>query len=246
MQKNGWLTLMSGLLNFPDFEELIFGEKIDSKITKSKLVHIYGKAGSGKTTVAIQLAIGYCLKNKKVIYIDTEGKVSGEKISNIASEENFEKVNKNIRIYFPNDFDTQHDLIQKLEFYISNQNIGAIIIDTITNLYRQAMLFKKDTNILYEKLAFEVAFLRKLSRDKNISIILVNQATMPKAIKNEDDSLSYKYERINPVAKAIMSYWADREIILVSHGWGNFEARIPGEFERRVKFSIDSNGIAPR
>ncbi len=237
--------MTSGLLNFPELEELILGEKIDSKITKNKVVHIYGEAGSGKTTVAIQLAIGYSLKNKKVIYIDTEGKVSGEKIKNIASEENFDNVNKNIKIYFPKDFDKQHDLIQKLEFYLSNQNIGAIIIDTMTNLYRQAMLFKKDTKILYEKLAFEVAFLRKLSRDRNITIILVNQATMPKAIKNEDDSLRYNYERINPAAKAIMSYWADREIILVSHGWGNFEARIPGEFERRVKFSIDSKGIAP-
>lgn len=245
MQKNGWLTLMNGLLNFPDLEELIFGERMDAKIATSKLVHIYGQAGSGKTTVAIQLAIGYSLKNKKVIYIDTEGKVSGEKIKNIASEENFAKANKNIKIYFPKDFDNQHDLIQKLEFYIANQNIGAIIIDTMTNLYRQAMLFKNDTKILYEKLAFEVAFLRKLSRDKNISIILVNQATMPKAIKNEDDSLSYNYERINPVAKAIMSYWVDREIILVSHGWGNFEARIPGEFERRVKFCINNNGIVP-
>lgn len=236
---------MNGLLNFPDLEELIFGEKIDSKETKNKLVHIYGKAGSGKTTVAIQLAIGYSLRNKKVIYVDTEGKVSGEKIKGIASDGNFDKVNKNIKIYFPNDFDSQHDLIQKLEFYISNQNIGTIIIDTITNLYRQAMLFRKDTKILYERLAFQVAFLRKLSRDKNIPIILINQATMPKAIKNEDNSLSYNYERINPAAKAIMSYWSDREIILISHGWGNFEARIPGKFERRVKFCINSKGIAP-
>ncbi|MHA1155811.1 MAG: AAA family ATPase [Candidatus Heimdallarchaeota archaeon] len=246
MQKNGWLTMMSGLLNFPELEELILGEKFDPKIIKSKVVHIYGEAGSGKTTVAVQLAVGYSLKNKKVIYIDTEGKVSGEKIKNIVSEENFDKVNKNIKIYFPRDFEKQHDLIQKLEFYLSNQNIGAIIIDTMTNLYRQAMLFKKDTKILYEKLAYEVAFLRKLSRDRNITIILVNQATMPKAIKNEDDSLSYNYERINPAAKAIMSYWADREIILVSHGWGNFEARIPGEFERRVKFGINDEGIAPQ
>lgn len=237
---------MNGLLNFPDLEELIFGEKIDSKLAKSKVVHIYGQAGSGKTTVAIQLAIGFSLKNEKVIYIDTEGKVSGEKIRNIASEGNFDKVNKNIKLYFPNDFDKQHDLIQKLEFYIANQNIGAIIIDTMTNLYRQAMLFRKDSKILYEKLAYEIAFLRKLSRDKNISIILINQATMPKAIKNEDESLSYNYERINPAAKAIMSYWADREIILVGYGWGNFEARIPGKFERRVKFTINSKGIAPQ
>jgi len=236
--------LMNGILDFPELEEIIFGEKVHLEQSKSTLIHMYGEAGSGKTTVALQLAIGFCIQNKKVIFIDTEGKVIGEKIKNI-SKNKFDLVNKNLKIYFPNKFDQQHDFIQKLEFYLANQNIGVIVVDTMTNLYRQAMLFRKDTKILYERLAFQVAYLRKVSRDTNIPIILINQATMPKAIKNEDNTLSYNYERINPVAKAVMSYWSDREIILISHGWGSFEARIPGEFERRVKFKIDSNGINP-
>ena len=233
---------MSSMLNFPALEQIIFGEQITPSKPKSKLLHIYGEAGSGKTTIALQLAISYCARDKKAIFIDTEGKISGEKIQAIASN-NFELVNRNLKIYFPNDFDEQHELIQKLEFYFSNQEIGIIIVDTISNLYRQAMLFRKDTKVLYERLAFQVAYLRKLSRDKNIPVLLINQATMPKAIKNDDNSFSYNYERINPVAKAVMSYWSDREIILLSHGWGSFEARIPGEFERRVKFKIDSKGI---
>lgn len=236
--------LMNGILNFPGLEKIVFGEEIDLKQSKSTLIHMYGEAGSGKTTIALQLAIGFCLQNKKAIYIDTEGKVIGEKIKNI-SKDKFDLVNKNLKIYFPNEFDQQHDIIQKLEFYLTNQNIGVIVIDTMTNLYRQAMLFRKDTKILYERLAFQVALLRKVSQDTNLPIFLFNQATMPKAIKNEDNTLSYNYERINPVARAVMSYWSDREIILISHGWGSFEARIPGEFERRVKFKIDSNGITP-
>ena len=56
---------------------------------------------------------------------------------------------------------------------------------------------------------------------------------------------SLKHEKVNPVAKAIMEYWVDREIILISHGWGKFEGRIPNEFEGRVKFGIDTNGIIP-
>jgi hypothetical protein len=69
--------------------------------------------------------------------------------------------------------------------------------------------------------------------------------------KSDDDDTNdflenLKQERVSPVAKSIASYWADREIILLSYGFGKFEARIPGEFVGRVKFSINSNGIIPK
>jgi len=64
-------------------------------------------------------------------------------------------------------------------------------------------------------------------------------------IEDSEGLKSLKHESVSPVAKAIMSYWADREIILISHGRGNFEGRIPNEFEGRVKFGIDTKGIVP-
>ncbi|RLI72569.1 MAG: hypothetical protein DRP02_01360 [Candidatus Gerdarchaeota archaeon] len=64
--------------------------------------------------------------------------------------------------------------------------------------------------------------------------------------KGEQDILALlSEERIRPVAKAILQYWSDREIILLSHGFGRFEARIPTEIEGRVKFEITANGISP-
>jgi hypothetical protein len=125
-----------------------------------------------------------------------------------------------------------------------NQEIGLIIVDTITNLYRQEENFGKNRKNIYEKLAFQVALLRKLSRENEIPVILINQATMTK-IDDSEGLKSLKRERVNPGAKAIMEYWVDREIILISHGWGKFEGRIPNEFEGRVKFGIDTKGIVP-
>ena len=91
----------------------------------------------------------------------------------------------------------------------------------------------------YEKLAFQVALLRKMAKQYALPVLLFNQATRNK----KDNPLDLRRERVSPVAKAIMAYWSDREIILVPHGWGEFEARIPGEFEGRVKFRINSEGI---
>ncbi|MBN1330223.1 MAG: AAA family ATPase [Candidatus Heimdallarchaeota archaeon] len=225
-------------------EKLLFGEKVNLEQLKPNLIHIYGEAGAGKTTLAIQLACNVCSNNMKVVLIDTEGKVSGSKIKGIVQQSEFPIINKNLKLYYLSSFQKQYELIRNLEFYLQNQQIGLIIIDTITNLYRQERNTEYDEKINYRKLAYQVALLRKISFDKKIPIILFNQATMVK--KEESDSFSnLQHEKVNPVAKAIMDYWIDREIILISHGFGKFEARKPGEYVGRVKFGINSEGIIP-
>ena len=221
-------------------EELIFTEQLNSENKIGQLVHIFGKAGSGKTTLALQMALQVCSIGKKVIYIDTEGKVTGGKIKDISSEEIFSLINRNLKLYVPQNFNEQHQLIEQLDYYLKNQKIGMLIVDTITNHYRQEILFRKDSKELYEKLAYEVALFRKIAKEKVIPILMMNQSTMRKNLE-ENDHL--RREQVNPVAKAIMNYWSDREIILISHGWGDFEARKPGEHEGRVKFNISTNGI---
>ncbi|NHJ33665.1 MAG: AAA family ATPase [Asgard group archaeon] len=241
---SGCLNVTSGIIQPVELEELVFGEKISSDKSVSKLIHIYGEAGSGKTTLALQLTCGIGLLGKKVIFIDTEGKVTGTKNKALVKEKAFPKVNKLLKLYVPASFQEQHSLISNLEYYLLNQDVGLVVVDTITNLYRQEENFGKNKKNIYEKLAFQVALLRKISREKKIPIILINQATMVK-VDDSEGLKSLKRERVSPVAKAIMEYWVDREIILISHGWGNFEGRIPNEFEGRVKFGIDTKGIVP-
>ena len=233
---------MNNLLNPPELELLIFGQKLSSDY-EGKLIHIFGEAGTGKTTMALQIAIAFCLQKNKVIIIDTEGKMSGEKIQAIAGAENLKQVNKFLKLYRPNGFEEQHNLIERLDFYLKNQEIGLIVIDTITNHYRQEMMFKNKDKNTYEKLAYQIAFLRRLSRERNIPILIFNQSTMVKP--SDKDPLVLKRERVNPVAKAIMDYWSDRKIILIKQGWRKFEARKPSEFEGRVLFGIAENGITP-
>jgi DNA repair protein RadB len=237
--------LTEGILKFDTLEELLFGEKIDAKTNLGKVIHVYGEAGTGKTTLALQIARGFCQQNRKVIFIDTEGKVTGSKMQGIFGEKLLKKVNPLLKLFIPTSFDEQQELIQKLEFFILNQEIGTIIVDTITNLYRQESDLLKEDKRIFKQLAFQVALLQKIARNKGFPIILFNQSTMPKIEEEEDFLTNLKRERVNPVAKSIMNYWSDREVILLSHGYGKFEARIPTEFEGRVKFNINSEGIYP-
>lgn len=225
-------------------ERLIFGEGFIFNETPGKVIHIFGEAGSGRTTLALQIACNICSKNKKVLFIDTEGKVSGTRIKDISGDEHFPRVNKFLKLYSPANFTEQQDLIQNLDFFLINQKVGMIIIDTITNLYRAEGKFGVPSKNHYEKLAFQVALLRNIAKQRSVLVLLLNQATMNKNDEG-DELLNLKRENVSPVAKAILNYWSDREIILVSHGWGEFEARIPGEFEGRVKFKIDNKGVCP-
>ena len=238
------MTLVEGITNPIALEELVFGQLVDFQHPLSGLIHIFGEAGSGKTTLALQLAIGFCINGKKVVFIDTEGKVTGSKIKDLANNQKFSRINDLLKLHMPSSFKDQHSFICSLEHLLKNQEIGLLIIDTITNLYRQEMSFGKNNKGNYEKLAFQVALLRKISNNYKIPIILFNQATMSK-VDESDITTNLKREKVNPVARAIMEYWANREIILISHGWGSYEARIPREFEGRVKFRIDTNGIVP-
>ncbi|NHJ47201.1 MAG: AAA family ATPase [Asgard group archaeon] len=238
------MELTEGILKFDALEELLFGEKIDLENNLDKVIHIYGEAGTGKTTLALQIARGFCLKNRKVIFIDTEGKVTGSKMQGIFGKKLLDESNQLLKLFIPTSFSEQQELIQKMEYFIQNQEIGTIIIDTITNLYRQERDLLKEDKRIFKQLAFQVALMHKIAKNNDFPVILFNQSTMPKS-EDEDFLTSLKRERVNPVAKFIMDYWSDREIILLSHGYGKFEARIPREFEGRVKFNINSEGINP-
>lgn len=224
-----------------DLEILLFGKEIKYKNLESKLIHLFGEAGTGKSTIAIHFLCKFAQNKKKVVFIDTEGKITGSKIKGILQDDNLKQLNGLFKFYRPTTFQEQHELIINIEPYLKNQNIGLIIIDTITNLYRQETDFLKNDKIAFKKLAYQVAHLRELSNSYQFPILIFNQATMKK-MKNGDPEILFS-EKINPVAKAIISYWSDKEIILLSHGFGDFEARKPGETKGKVKFTIDPHGI---
>ena len=106
--------MTTGIIQPVELEELVFGEKISLDKPVAKLIHIFGEAGSGKTTLALQLTCGIGLLGKKVIFIDTEGKVTGTKIKAIAKEKTFPKINQMLKLYVPTNFQEQHSLISNL------------------------------------------------------------------------------------------------------------------------------------
>lgn len=134
---------------------------------------LYGPSGSGKTTLCILAAISTIRSGKKVIYIDTEGSFSVERLRQIAPND-YEDILKNMLFLKPINFEEQQKAFDKLRLLIS-PSIGLIVVDTISMLYRLALGQTRDIQDVNRKLGMQLAYLTEISRKNKIPIIVANQ-----------------------------------------------------------------------
>src|SRR3989344_4810309 len=81
---------------------------------------IYGSSGTGKTNLCLLAAVSQAKKGNKVIYIDTEGGFSVERIKQLSPEAP-EKVLKNILLLKPTNFQEQKESFKTLLYYLKNE-----------------------------------------------------------------------------------------------------------------------------
>ncbi len=146
----------------------------------NQLTCIYGKAGAGKTTLAMQTARDYALKNKKILYIDTERGFSTERFKQLAGKD-YEKLLDNIFVFTIKSFKEQQEKIKQLETLISKGKFSFIIIDTLTTYYRR--LVNSEHELANGMLNSQLRILKALS--KKIPIIITGQvySTMETGIR---------------------------------------------------------------
>ena len=83
-------------------------ELLEGGIDKRTITQIYGPPGVGKTNVALNIAVNVAKGGKKVIYIDTEGGISVDRIKQISGDD-FDDVAKNIVVFEPTSFKEQEE-----------------------------------------------------------------------------------------------------------------------------------------
>lgn len=145
---------------------------LDGGFEKDIITTIYGPAGSGKTCTCILVSIGVVKNGKKVIFIDTEGGFSVERLKQISPE--YEKILENMLFFKPVNFDEQKDVFEKLKDLI-NDRIGLVVVDTISMLYRAELGKNVDIYKINKELGLQLSYLSEICRKKNIPVILTNQ-----------------------------------------------------------------------
>jgi DNA repair protein RadB len=142
-------------------------------------------------------AVSQAKKGNKVLFIDTEGGFSSERVRQL-SPENYKDVLKNILLLKPTNFSEQKEVFKKISEYLKDE-ISLIIVDGVAILYRLDFASAReksneDMHKISAELANQMMALAEIARKREIPIIVTNQ------VYNWEDSQKM-------VGGDILHYW---------------------------------------
>lgn len=146
---------------------------IGGGLEKRMITQVYGEPASGKSTLCMISAIYVLRTGKKAIYIDTEG-FSVERFRQIAGEYS-KQLAENLIIFEPVDFDLQGLMIGECDKLLKNGDIGLIVLDSATALYRVEGSRSGESQ---RKLGQQLIRLLGYARRYDIPVLLSNQVYM--------------------------------------------------------------------
>ncbi|MBI5804336.1 DNA repair and recombination protein RadB [Candidatus Pacearchaeota archaeon] len=201
---------------------------------------LYGGPGTGKTNFCLIAAVSQAKKGKKVIFIDTEGGFSIERVKQLVGDNGEkDKVLKNIFLLKPTNFDEQKKSFGELNKYLKDE-VSLIVVDGMTILYRLDFAAAREKNdeamqTINSELARQMKTLAEISRKKHIPVLVTNQI--------------YRWEDTDKmVGGDILKYWGKCLIELVNDKGRRVvylrkHRSLP---EKNFVFTIDDKGIRKR
>ena len=184
---------------------------------KDVITMIAGSPGSGKTNFSILASCSQARKGNKVIFVDTEGGFSVDRVRQIVGD-NYEDILKNIFLLEPTSFDEQKKTFSKLLDKLNKEQIGLIVIDGMAMLYRLELgdARKDGDNSKIQEINKEVAkqmrVLAEIARKKKIPVIINNQVY--EDFVSEEDWKKGKKGNLNIVGGDLFKYWSKCIIVL--------------------------------
>jgi len=209
---------------------------------------IAGPAGSGKTNFTLLVTCSQAKKGNKVIFVDTEGGFSVERVRQIVGDD-YEDILKNIILLEPTNFDEQKKDFAKLVSVIKKEHVGLVVVDGMAMLYRlelgDAVKSKDEERIkqVNREVAKQMRALAEISRKQKIPVIVTNQVYAE--FLSEEDLRRGVEKQMNLVGGDLLKYWSKcilelkkdgnkRKVVLLKH------RSLP---EKEMSFEIKEKGI---
>lgn len=168
------------------------------------VVLFYGEAETGKTTLAMQCAVGNALQGYSALFVDSDGTFSAERLYQIIREPK-QTIVEQILLARPNDFHEQSTVVDQLSEYLK-ENFKLAVFDTITSLYR--LRIAENSSKVFElnrELNRQLAVLAQTARTQKIVILLTSQVH---GVVNGNTMTP------EPVATRVLKFWSDTVIAL--------------------------------
>ncbi|MDP2628655.1 MAG: DNA repair and recombination protein RadB [Nanoarchaeota archaeon] len=209
---------------------------------------IAGPPGSGKTNFCVLVACSQAKKGNKVIFVDTEGGFSVERVKQIVGD-NYKEVLENIFLLEPTSFQEQQKFFLKLLEKIKKEQISLIVIDGMATLYRlelgDAVQSKEDSQIkqVNREVAKQMRVLSEIARKKGIPVIVTNQVY--EGFLSEEDWRKGVKREVNIVGGNLLKYWSKCIIELQQEGSKRKAILLKHRSlkEKELAFEIKNEGI---
>ncbi len=215
---------------------------------KGIITMIAGPPASGKTNFVLLASCSQARKGNKVIFVDTEGGFSPERVKQIVGEE-YKEILKNILLLNPTNFNEQKKIFMKLLNRVKKENIGLIVVDGMAMLYRLELgdaIKSKDENKIKEinrEVAKQMRILAEISRKQNIPVLITNQVYHG-FLSEEEWKKGIKPEA-NIVGGDLFKYWS-KAIIELKNENGKKKAILLKHRsmpKKEISFEIKEKGI---
>ena len=196
------------------FECTTLDELLGGGIEKGTITELFGEAGSGKTNACLVLARNIVKSGKKVVFIDTEG-VSLERLNQICTAEEFDKITQDILFFQPHDFIQQDDAIQKTKSLCENDvGVGLVIVDSMTIFYR-VNLGTESSPESRMRLGRQANMLLNIAREFEVPVVITTQ------VYHDPET-----NMVHPVGGHFLKHQAKAIIRLEKLSGGNRRARV--------------------
>ena len=233
---------MKVLANFEDNHKIPSNSSLDAMLgggfEKGTITQIFGSPSSGKSNITLTLAVNVAKTGKKVIYIDTEGGISIDRIKQISGPE-FSNVANNIIVFEPTNFLEQNETIKSIDVWLRKKHdeVDLIVLDSAVALYRVDDMKPSKLN---KELGKQMGILSRISRQYDIAVVLTNQIYNSFDDEGNND--------IKAVGGTVLQYWS-KVIIQLERADGINQRIATLKRHRSIPegkqaiFSITSNGI---
>ncbi len=147
------------------------------------ITEFYGEYGSAKTQIAHQLAVNVQLSEdeggleKGAVFIDTEDTFIPERIEQMAEAKGLdvEEVLENIHVARAFNSDHQILLADEAQDICQREDIGLIVVDSLTSQFRSDYVGRGELAPRQQKLNRHMNTLLRLANAHNVAVVVTNQ-----------------------------------------------------------------------
>ncbi len=160
-----------------------FDNVIGGGVETQCITEVYGEYGSAKTQLSHQLAVNVQMPeergglNREAIYIDTEDTFTPTRIEQMANAKDLdvEEILENIHVARAFNSDHQMLLADQAQEICQNNNIGLIVVDSLTAQFRSDYVGRGELAPRQQKLNKHMNTLLRLANAHNIAVLVTNQ-----------------------------------------------------------------------